>query len=164
VLECKEIENFLLVPSAIDRALKRKVEDQARRTGSEIEYDMNSAKILDEFSTSKKRYVTSQILAETRSFFRRRSPSLAESSVAEMALDAVEDAWQTFDSRLQIIPGKEAIAKINDRAQENYGVSITPTAIIDAMLVEEIPAGMKKLVGMLVIFSKTATDLDADEQ
>ena len=86
VLECKEIENFLLVPSAIDRALKRKVEDQARRTGSEIEYDMNSAKILDEFSTSKKRYVTSQILAETRSFFRRRSPSLAESSVAEMAL------------------------------------------------------------------------------
>jgi hypothetical protein len=89
---------------------------------------------------------------------------LAELSVAEMALDAVEDAWQTFDSRLQIIPGKEAIAKINDRAQENYGVSITPTAIIDAMLVEEIPAGMKKLVGMLVIFSKTATDLDADEQ
>jgi hypothetical protein len=39
----KEIENFLLVPTAIDWAAVNKIAEQAKRTGLEISYASDSA-------------------------------------------------------------------------------------------------------------------------
>src|SRR5271156_6029878 len=64
---CKEIENFLLVPAAMDRAAARKVADQARRTGVEMTYSGDAAALLDNFANERKSYVTSRyVTARTR--------------------------------------------------------------------------------------------------
>jgi hypothetical protein len=61
---CKEIENFLLVPAAMDRAAAGKVAEQARRTDAEKKY---AAALLDNFASERKSYVTSQyVTARTR--------------------------------------------------------------------------------------------------
>lgn len=52
-----------------------------------------------------------------------------------------------------MIPGKEALSGINQRLQSEYGVSITPTAIIDAMQLDEVPAEMRGLVKALQEFA-----------
>ena len=44
-----------------------------------------------------------------------------------------------MDSRLAILPGKEAISAINRYLQENYAVNITSTSIIDMLEAEEMP-------------------------
>ncbi len=62
----KEIENFLLVPTAIDRAAARKVADQAKRTGVDKSYSGDAASLLDNFSNEKKSYVTAQYLTERK--------------------------------------------------------------------------------------------------
>ena len=60
-------------------------------------------------------------------------------------------------ARLEMIPGKEALAAINNHLQDKYGVNLTPTAIVDAMKVEEVPDDLKKLVLDLSKFSKSKT-------
>jgi len=54
--------------------------------------------------------------------------------------------WRDHNKRLAMIPGKEAIAAINQHLQSAYKVSVTPTAIVDAMYTEEIPSDAKQLV------------------
>jgi hypothetical protein len=48
--------------------------------------------------------------------------------------------------QLEVIPGKEAMSAVNQYLQNQYGVSVTPTAIIDAMRDDEIPSDMKQLI------------------
>lgn len=151
----KEIENFLLIPSAIDRAAASKVADQAKRTGKEIKYSNNAAEVLDNFAIQKKSYVMSQYLASRRLFERKNSPGQHEATINQSALEEFEDCWNSADSRLRIIPGKEAMSALNQHLQEKYGVSVTPTAIVDAMKVDEIPADIKQLVHDIAIFSSS---------
>lgn len=149
----KEIENFLLVPAAIDRAAARKVADRARRTGDDVKYSSDAAELLDNFACDRKSYVTAQYLANRRRFERTNSPSLNETTINEAALQEFEDCWKELNSRLEIIPGKEAISMINQHLQEHYGVSVTPTSIVDAMHEDEIPDDIKQLIQDLSQFS-----------
>jgi hypothetical protein len=149
----KEIENFLLVPDAIDRALASKVADQVRRSGAGSAYQPSAEESLLTFSESKKSYVASRTLAERRRFERAHAPGQHEASVDEVALDAFEKQWADPELRLCLVPGKDALGWVNRNAQERYGVSVTATAIIDAMHADEIPAEMRALVEMLSEFS-----------
>jgi len=142
----KEIENFLLVPTAIDRAAARKVADQSKRSGDNKEYASAATELLDAFTKGKKSYVIAQYLACRRHFEHKNDPKLHEATVNEAALQEFDDCWKNLDSRLEAIPGKEAMSAINQHLQERYGVSVTPTAIIDAMKVDEIPSDMKQLI------------------
>jgi energy-coupling factor transporter ATP-binding protein EcfA2 len=151
----KEIENFLLVPTAIDRAAARKVADQAKRTGVAIEYLADAAALLDDFALQKKSYVAAQYLAERKRFERVNSPSLHEATINEAALNEFDSSWKDQGSRLEVIPGKEAISAFNQHLQKTYGVSVTPTAIIDAMTADEVPSEMQKLIQEISQFSST---------
>jgi energy-coupling factor transporter ATP-binding protein EcfA2 len=62
----KEVENFLLVPAAIDRAAARKVADRAKRASVDIAYVPIAETFLRDFAASKKSYVMAQYLAFSR--------------------------------------------------------------------------------------------------
>jgi len=151
----KEIENFLLIPAAIDRAASHKVADQAKRTGGNIKYSSNAAKWLDDFACAQKAYVLSQYLANRWTFERRKSSTFCDATINEAGLKEFEAYWKDFSSQLEVIPGKEAISAINQHLQEQYGVSITPTAIINAMHLNEIPAEMKTLIQNISQFASS---------
>lgn len=159
--KCKEIENFLLVPAAIDRAAERKVADQAKRAGTRLSYNACAIKILNALADSKKSYVASQHLANRRRFERSNQPHLHETKVGEMALEDFDCLWADEKTRLSLIPGKEAIGVINKHLQDEYGVSITPSRIVDAMRPDEIPDEMIKLISLLVEFT-TSTPTQQD--
>jgi len=142
----KEIENFLLVPTAIDRAAARRVADRAKRTGEEIEYCSHTAELLDNFAIEKKSYVTAQYLADRRLFERKVSSGLHEATINEVALREFEEHWKSPFRRLELISGKDALSAVNQHLQDRYGVSVTPTGIIDAMHIDEVPDEMKQLV------------------
>ncbi len=151
----KEIENFLLVPSAIDRAAERKLADRIKRTGVELKYRPEAARLLEDFAAKKRSYVTAQYLAFRRRFERTNSPNLHEATVNEAALNEFENCWKDAISRLEVIPGKEALSVLNQYLQQQYGVSVTPTAIIDAMRQEDIPEEMRQLIRDITAFAKT---------
>jgi hypothetical protein len=151
----KEIENFLLVPTAIDRAATRRLEDQNRRTGNQVEYSSDAKTLLESFCSERKAFVMAQYLASRRHFERANSPTVHESVIAEAALREFEASWSDTTSRLQMIPGKDALSAINNHLQNRYGINITVTAIIDNMTRDEIPEEMRLLVEGLNDFSAT---------
>jgi len=153
ILDRKEIENFVLVPSAIDRAARRRISDQVRRTGKEIEYVSEAAVILDEFAADKKSSVEAQFLSHHRRFARSRRTKADDAQIDVESLEKFEGLWSDPVERYKLIPGKEAISAVNEYLQDSYGVSVTPAAIIDAMHVDEIPSEMRELVEELVLFA-----------
>jgi hypothetical protein len=151
----KEIENFLLVPTAIDWASERKVVDQAKRTGRQINYVSEATRLLDEFALQRKTYVAAQYLDNRKRFERSISSNRSEATINEEALLEFEECWKDTNLRLAIIPGKDALSSFNLRLQEKYGISITPMAIIDAMIGTEVPAEMKKVIADIHAFASS---------
>ncbi|MDD1516295.1 MULTISPECIES: ATP-dependent nuclease [Bradyrhizobium] len=154
---CKEIENFVLVPKAIDRAAERRLTDQARRSGREAPaFESFAVKFLEDFSQQKRSYVLAQYLASRRAFERQKSSGLHEATLSQAILDEFEAIWNSPGSRLTIIPGKDALSAVNAYLQGKYGINITATAIVDAMTSDEIPEGMKILIADLSAFAAQA--------
>jgi len=138
---CKEIENFVLVPSAIDRSAERKVIDQARRSGKtgKVAFAPFAEGFLEGFAERKKSYVQAQYLTFRRAFERQRSSSIHEATFGEAIINEFEELWKSKIARLTIIPGKEALGAINGYLQDKFDVNITPTSIVDATTLDEIP-------------------------
>lgn len=153
--DCKEIENFVLVPSAIDRAARRRILDQVRRTGNEIEYMCKAEVILDNFLADKKSLVQARFLSHRRRFARSEGTRVDDTQIDAENLEKFEGLWSDPVERYKLVPGKEAISIVNVHLQKTYGVSITSSAIVDAMRVNEIPVAMRKLVDELVSFSSS---------
>jgi len=135
ILQRKEVENFLLVPAAIDRAAKKKVVDRVVRSGISLTYQNQASKLLAEFAETKRAYVAAQMLTARRQFERTNSPYLDETTVVQASLETFDRLWANESTRLNAIPGKEALSAINTRLQELYGITVTATAIVDAMLI-----------------------------
>jgi hypothetical protein len=156
IYEQKEIENFLLVPDAITRATLRKISDQEKRVGRSINYETDMSQLLDDFAVEKKSYVTAQYVSDRRRFVRTISPAQSDATTTEDALIEFERCWKDPISRLKVIPGKDALSAINVALQAKYGVSVTATAIIDAMRTSEIAAEMTTLLNCLSTFASSA--------
>jgi hypothetical protein len=72
-------------------------------------------------------------------------------------LSQFEEAWKNLAGQLCAIPGIEALSAVNQRLQESYGISITPTAMIEAILPEEIPEDMRNPLDALGTFARMKT-------
>jgi energy-coupling factor transporter ATP-binding protein EcfA2 len=155
VHECKEIENILLVPSALDRAASKRVIDASKRSGKKVIYEPFAEQFLSDYCSTKKAYVQAQMLAERRRFERSRASTKHESDANEIVLNEFDLQWQNLKDRLRCIPGKEAFSVINKALQDKYAVSLTPTAVLDGMLVGEMSGDVVALLDMLKQFSAT---------
>lgn len=148
----KEVENFLLIPSALDRAIERRMTDRARRSGEALEYSGDAASLLKDFAASKKAYVTSQYLDRLRQY-RPREKGKGGQAATQALLEDFERIWSDAERQAEVIPGKEALAHLNQQFQEHFKVSITPTGIVDAMRSNEIPKEMIELLAKLKNFA-----------
>lgn len=103
---CKEIENFLLVPAAIDRAAERKINDQAKRSGrSQLKsFEPFAEVFLDNFAAKKKSYIQAQYLSFRRLFERQQSSTTHDATLTEMVLNEFDLLWNSPSARLNILP------------------------------------------------------------
>lgn len=159
----KEIENFLLVPEAISRAIAKRIASRSERPKqAAVTAEWVSAE-LERIADGKRAYVYSQYLSEARSFERINSPTQHESEVSERIIGWLDKEWIDRDARLSLIPGKDALSELNQKIQDELGVNITPAGIVEAMTLDEIPAAMKALIDTLEDFAshKAAEDVKA---
>lgn len=151
--DCKEVENFLLVPSAVDRAVAARVADRTKRTGKAQSNSQSAVSFFGEYADGKKTYIMSQYLATRRLFEKASASGRNEASFNEDALGEFESRWKDDVARLHMVPGKDALSSFNAYLQSKGGVTITPTAIIDAMTKDEIPSEIKDLIQTLDAFT-----------
>jgi hypothetical protein len=157
--QCKEIENFVLVPTAIDRAANNKVVDQIARSGNsdDDKFVPFAEQLLEKFAEEKKAYIQAQYLASRRAFERHQLAGLHEATITEASINEFEGLWKNEPARRAMIPGKDALGEINKFLQQRYKINVTATGIIDAMKASEVPKDMGLLLVDIATFSAMTT-------
>lgn len=146
----KEIENYLLVPEAIDRAAARAIRERGQRGGGSMPALVPAAALLREISEHHRNEVQAQLVAKrTQSL---KSTGRDGADIARETLARFDRDWNDLALRIKMLPGKEAIRRLRDRYQEQWAISLTDARIIEAMRVAEIPDDMIQLLRKLEAF------------
>lgn len=150
----KELENFLLVPSAIARAVKERLRDRRDRGGRIAEFNEDITVKLEQLTEGMKSEIFGQCNAQGVKAICDASRGVDVSTASATIHKEFELRWSAFDERLKLVPGKALLAKLNDWLQKECGISLTTNAIVAAMTIHEIPEEMKMLMNELSEFSK----------
>jgi len=151
----KEIENFLLVPSVLERAVRARLEDRLRRGSTTKEFSADLTGILSQIADSLRREAQSQCLSRYVRFERSVRRGVDDSTLTNEALAAFEEGWSNFDSRLRLIPGKESLAKLNVFLMDEYDVSLSPGGVVRLFKRDEIEDEMVTLINAIDDFGET---------
>lgn len=150
----KELENFLLVPSALERVIHAKIQAAKDRGGSPREFTEGIDAVLETITAEMKSDVFGQYNASGVKALCEINKGMDHASASAIVHRELEQRWATLDDRLNLVPGKALLAKVNEFLQQECGVSITTNAIVSAMHKDEIPKEMAELVESLSRFAK----------
>jgi len=154
----KELENFLLVPEAIERAIAARIAEQNRRTGGRAAFSEDIKALLLSLTEPIKHDVQAQFLKRRLPYAKALNRALDESNITSKLLAAFDEKWAGLNTRLDLVPGKEVLSRLNAHLQKVCGAALTPTLIIDAMKQSEVPTEMKSIVVSLNSFRKATPE------
>ncbi len=151
----KEIENFLLNPDVLDKAIKLGVTKRLDQNKTKKINVRPAAEILNEIAETFRTDILSQYLAKRRHFFKNAYPSVDDSTIDKMGLKLFEDKWNTLEGKICLIPGKEALSKLNQILAKESGISITHRMIVSSFTESEIDKNLLQIIKDLGKFSTT---------
>lgn len=134
----KELENFLLLPSALDRAIKKRIETRGDTGAAVVEFVESTRDLLMTISEDMKSAVLARLLDERRKFERSiRSPE-HDVTIFQAATTNFESKWNVFEERMKLVPGKDLLSALNAHLQETYQVTLSNRAVVDSFTRNEI--------------------------
>jgi hypothetical protein len=148
----KEIENYLLIPSVLQRAIEKRISERATRNGTKNKFTEDVKEILECLSNKMRSKVNAHFMSKREKYLKAANPSVDNATINEKMLEDFEELWSKMESRLEIVPGKELLSMLNEYLQSNYSVSITHSLIVNAMKPEEITEDIVKLLDKLETF------------
>lgn len=154
----KEVENFLLEPSVIEKAIRRKVDEQNQRSTSKVVFDENIESLLDKITDEFRHMVASKYLARNRSFMKTQKLGLDDSTIDENLMREFDELWKQNDKRLLLVPGKMLLSKINSYLQEKYHITISMSLLVDCFTKAEIPDEMVEIISKIEDFRSQSID------
>ena len=127
VLSRKEIENYLLVPEAIAKAINLELSQKGKAPAT-VSSDEISDTIF-ELSAEHKIYVSGQLAAHSVRFARDHTPGKDEATLFVEAAKRFDDEWSAKDGRTKLCPGKDVLAALFMKVKKEHGVSLTQAKI-----------------------------------
>ena len=127
----KEIENYLIEPGLIHKAIQRrhKSNDYKTLSCSLSEVETIFADIADEM----KHHVSSQLCAGALKWAKKCGSKEDESSIIKRENKSFETKWKETHNRIAMVPGKELLAEMNTQLIARAVGSVTPFMVIDQM-------------------------------
>ena len=159
----KEIENFLLHPTVLDRAIQTRLAEYNKRAFKNIEFSGVVSDILTQITDKIRNRIVAQYLEKRRLFERTKNPGLATETITEHLISEFDKIWGDLNERLKIVPGKEILGDLNTFLQQNYSISISKTLIVDSFRKEEIESEMRELILLIAEFAKKVRELSIKE-
>ncbi len=140
----KEIENYLLEPEILQKALSAAIQDQRRRLGEEQAAPLSVYNLLME--------ITDDLKDELLDIFQTKFVEYNRQSRKDMKVllgDARKEfmkSWNDLNSRLRIVPGKRTLAKLRQEISIRHKVTITDHRIISSFPKDNCPDDLKPLL------------------
>jgi energy-coupling factor transporter ATP-binding protein EcfA2 len=151
----KEIENYFLVPAALDRAIAQAASERGSGDRRKSAPPPNATELLREITDPLKDSIQSQVLARRWEHLRSQGRDLADVSRETMEEFAV--VWDDLSRRLEVVPGKDILRQFRAQIQGMCGISLTDNRIIDAMRREDISNDLIDLLHQLEAFRKNSS-------
>lgn len=142
--ERKEIENYLLIPSALKKALVKAIAERSRRTGEELPDPEPIEKLLNEITTPLRSEIQAQYIDKRSKYFSHSK--LDGATINAQTIKAFDEKWNDIEKRMEIAPGKEVIRRLREKVQNEYSVNLTDNKIIDEIGQQEIPDDLLSLL------------------
>jgi len=128
VLPFKELENFLLVPRAIERSIRRHA---SVKLNSSWEDDLSKI-FEDEVSAVKTRTLSARIAARIE-FELTKNPKANVGSISSLEETNFSQRWENVQNRTKIVPGKAVFSAIARRVQDELKVSLSATRVAQCL-------------------------------
>ncbi|EGR8989123.1 hypothetical protein BST55_05365 [Vibrio vulnificus] len=148
----KEMENYLLVPSVLERVLSKAIADKVRRTGGAIDSNFSINDILDTITSAMKTNIQAQYVSKNVEYERSKGSHKDSSTLMGEYLSEFEEKWESYETRMSIVGGKQVLKNFRTYVSDTWSVSITDFKIIDEFKIEEIPDDLKTLLSDLEKF------------
>lgn len=133
------VENYVMVPSAIQRAVGRRLGDAAARSSSSATDVPEVVALLAGISESMRHQVLARMVATRIGDSAHRSGERDVASVNVAVLGEFERIWAEDGGKLRLIPGSQLLASLNEGLDGICGVAISDVQIAAEMRQEEIP-------------------------
>jgi hypothetical protein len=154
----KEIENFLLHPDTLARALEKRLSEKAARTGKVTKVEINISAVLERITSEMRYRVQARYLEKRRPFEHSKTTGLADETITEKLMKEYDEEWEALERRLKMVPGKETFASLNTYLQERVGVTLTQTLVIDNFRRQEIDPELVELFGAISTFIQDVSE------
>lgn len=148
----KELENYLLEPNVIARAVNLRLKEKARRSGDVESATPDIYAIVGEAMEAVRHETFAQIQAREVDYLRRKSPHIDSATIIAQISKRFDEDWHCLEKRLMLVPGKTVLAKVNAKLQELVGVALSDGQIAQQFKANEIHADILGLIDGLVAF------------
>ncbi|MGU3305241.1 ATP-dependent nuclease [Pseudomonas sp. M5A4_2d] len=142
----KEIENYLLVPSVLERCINKAVAERVNRSG-ELSLEVDVLLLLREVTDMFQVALQGQYVAKYSEFHKGtgRDPAV----LGTEALQVFSDKWSDLNSRMEIVGGKSVLRELRAIVSNRYSITLTDFKIIDEFKFSEVPFDLVKLLSEL---------------
>jgi energy-coupling factor transporter ATP-binding protein EcfA2 len=131
----KEIENYLLVPTAIQRLI-------ASRTKGHFPSVEEISSEINRIVSDLRRDVTGAMIDTLNALYKDKGAG----SAYKVADSWCESAWQTTDGQWGIVSGKAVISELSKWSEARYKVSFGPVALARTMKESEVVAELREVL------------------
>lgn len=145
----KEIENYLLIPTAINRALRKHINERNTRSGYNLELDETVETILLSITDEQRIDSQSQYVGKYIEYIRSVGTSSDQATLTAEAIRRFEYSWGNLDTRLEIVGGKQTLKDLRSYVSDKWSITLTDIRIIDEIQESEIPEDMLNLIQIL---------------
>lgn len=129
IWERKEIENYLLVPTAIHRFITTRI-----RAGVPSPEVVTIAEKMDEIAQTLRIYAIDQLAEQF--YAKNKADGLPKAN--SRARSIVEPRWKSWDGRLSFVSGKEILSQLSKWSKDCFGVSFSTNGIAKELRAEEM--------------------------
>jgi energy-coupling factor transporter ATP-binding protein EcfA2 len=134
----KELENFLLVPAAIQRVIAQRI-GKGRRPP-------NQATVIKRLNTIAEGLRDDVLYNMASEFLKEREPRQDPGDAVKLANETLQQLWTTEAGRTGAVSGKKVLSELSKWSKSRYGVSFGVSAVVRAIEVDEIPDEMRQVL------------------
>jgi hypothetical protein len=134
----KEIENYLLVPSNITKAIysqNKEVSEESIKS------------IINSIVENLKAETQGNYIGKRCDYYKRSGKDI--STISTEALIEFDEKWKNSIERMKIIPGKKVLSALRQNIQDKYGVSLSETRLIEAITIQNAPEGILDILQVI---------------
>lgn len=133
----KELENYLVVPTAIARVITSRLPEERETVAND-----EVASAIDQICQDLQEDAADGFATSYQSVHRDHAVSTANRAARRI----VSARWNNLEQRIGVVSGKEILSQLSSWSQEAFGVSFGPMAIARAITAEEVSPEIREVL------------------